>query len=370
MFFFRRRNRKLTIRIHSKTLPEGEKVFVVGNHELLGDWQPNRIPLLPQDDGCWQQEFNIKRNSQIEFKVTRGSWETEAVDSNGENLMNYTLKVSSDVTVDMDIVGWRDLAPTAIERDAEEPERNGTLKFHRDIGTAEIEKRDVLVWLPPGYDDDEKLHYPVLYMHDGQNVFDPSTSYSGVAWKADKTALKLIKEKRIETPIIVAVNNCASAERLEEYSLGTKGRHYLAFMAETVKPLVDKTYRTLPEPENTAVMGASMGGLCAFLQLWLYPDIFGKAACLSPTFILNRYEAVRWIKRQPVPVDIRLYMDCGNIGGERKLLKGCRKVLRIFRRKKFHQGDSFFFYKDEDGNHSEQAWAKRLWRPMEFLFPR
>ncbi|MEL6820689.1 MAG: alpha/beta hydrolase-fold protein, partial [Calditrichota bacterium] len=286
MFFFRKRNKQLTIRVRSETLPEGETIFVVGNHELLGDWQPNCIPLLQQEDGSWLREFQVARNTSIEFKITRGAWEKEAVDTSGNNLMNHALKVTSDVTVDLDIVGWRDLIPEIAEDEDEDPNDKGELRYHRDIGSDEIAKRDVVVWLPPEYDNDEEMYYPVLYMHDGQNVFDPSTSYSGIAWQADRTALSLIEKDRIQVPIIVAVNNCASAERLQEYSFGSKGRHYLEFMAKTVKPLVDKTYRTLPEAEHTAIMGASMGGLCAFLQLWLYPDVFGKAACLSPTFIL------------------------------------------------------------------------------------
>ncbi|MGH1363458.1 MAG: alpha/beta hydrolase-fold protein [Calditrichia bacterium] len=372
MFLFRKRKRQLSVRVRPKALPEGEKIYIVGNHVLFGEWDPTRVELSPQEDGSWKGDFSLPRNTEIEFKLTRGGWESEAVDESGKNLMNYEMKLSGDAIIEMSVFNWLDLFNEDSRKQDEPPvseKDSGTRHFHRDLEFSGLDKRDLLVWLPPGYDDNPDQRYPVLYIHDGQNVFDSNTSYTGVAWEADKMATRLITENRIQAPIIVAVYNCASAERLQEYSLSPKGKLYLAFLTEVAKPLIDKTYRTMSGPEHTAIMGSSMGGLISFLAVWQYPNVFGKAACMSPSFIFNRNEMIRWLKKMPTPTDMRLYIDCGGVGGEKLLMKGCRKVLRILRRKKIRESQNFCFYRDEFGSHSEGAWAKRLWRPMEFLFP-
>ena len=204
-------------------------------------------------------------------------------------------------------------------------------------------------------------------MHDGQNVFDPRTSYTGIDWNADKMATDLIEKGKLHKIIIVGIYN--SPDRLDEYSTSELGDKYMKFIVDGVKPFIDKTYRTRPEREHTATMGSSMGGLISFWLIWNYPDVFGMAGCLSPSFIYNRSRPIKMIKRHPAPkVPVRIYMDCGDIGGEKLLMKGCKRMMRFLRSKGMTKEPNFEFHHEPMGRHSELDWASRLWRPLEFMF--
>ena len=136
-------------------------------------------------------------------------------------------------------------------------------------------------------------------------------------------------------------------------------------------PVLDKDslYRTLPEPENTAVMGSSMGGLISFLFTWWYPEVFGKAACLSSVFDRERTEVISLVEAEPVRRDrFRVYMDCGGAPGEVSLKRGMEEMVDVLQKRGYRQGKDFVRYFDPVAGHNEQAWASRLWRPMEFLF--
>ena len=159
----------------------------------------------------------------------------------------------------------------------------GHVDYYRSFYSENLQnKRDIFVWLPPSYDNDRITEYPVLYMHDGQNIMDPKTSSMGEDWRVDETATRLIVSGRMKEIIIVGINY--TDNRLEEYSDSETGRNYVKFLIEEVKPFVDKTYRTLPDAENSALMGSSMGGLISFLIVWHHTDVFTKAACLSNSF--------------------------------------------------------------------------------------
>jgi predicted alpha/beta superfamily hydrolase len=163
---------------------------------------------------------------------------------------------------------------------------------------ADIGQVHVTVWLPPGYDREPKRRYPVLYMHDGQNVFFPKRSSFNKVWAADKAALKLIQERKVAPFLIVAVDhpgatrylryfptrvvNTAFREGIEGFAKGKLGGdEYLTFLAERLKPRIDQTYRTRPQPRFTAVAGSSMGGLISLYALSERADVFGKAAAVS-----------------------------------------------------------------------------------------
>ena len=159
----------------------------------------------------------------------------------------------------------------------------GNVDFHREIYSRIMDrKRDFFVWLPPGYELNPAKHYPVLYMHDGQNLIDPKTSYAGRDWQVDETLTRLIKEFKIKEVILVGINN--TEDRLEEYSDSEKGERYRKFLIEELKAFVDSKYRTLTDNKNTAIMGSSMGGLASFLDRmetprsffdgWMYVKLF------------------------------------------------------------------------------------------------
>ncbi|MGD8347557.1 MAG: alpha/beta hydrolase-fold protein, partial [Lysobacterales bacterium] len=162
---------------------------------------------------------------------------------------------------------------------------DGNLHYHHDLDGRCVLPRDVIVWTPPGYEADTERRYPVLYMHDGQNVFDPASSYIGVEWQADETVVRLVEEGVIEPMIVVGLTHTILRDK--EYSPGPRGRGYMEFLVKQVKPMIDEKYRTRPGKQHTLTAGASMGGLIACMLGWSYPDVFGAVMCFSPAFTVK-----------------------------------------------------------------------------------
>jgi len=242
-------------------------------------------------------------------------------------------------------------------------------------------RRDVLVYLPPGYRRGPRRSYPVLYLHDGQNVFDAATSFGGVEWNADESAQGLIKRRLIEPLIIVAVANLGDA-RIHEYaptpgrvypnkSVRSRGRlrRYGRFLIEELKPFIDRTYRTQKEPEFTGLGGSSLGGLATMaLGLW-FPHVFTRLAVMSPSVWWDEcvlYDMVDAIEDGARP-SLKIWLDTGTLepGWER---------TRILREKLVEKGwhlyDDLQYTEVEGADHSEGAWAARFEAVLRFLYPR
>jgi len=228
--------------------------------------------------------------------------------------------------------------------------------------------RDIVVWLPPSYTKDLSRRYPVLYMHDGQNVFNPATSFAGYDWRADEVADSLIRAQAIEEIIIVGIYN--TPDRMKEYSDSPLGRSYAKFVVEHVKPLIDSRYRTKPSRENTAVMGSSMGGLISMLFVLWYPSVFSQAACLSSSVGsgMGEKDLEQQFSDVPLAQSLRIYMDVGEL--EPSLIPGNEALADFLQRNGYVSGKNFEFFFANGALHNEQAWAHRLWRPMTFLFSR
>jgi predicted alpha/beta superfamily hydrolase len=205
-------------------------------------------------------------------------------------------------------------------------------------------------------------------MHDGQNVFNPATSFIGFDWRADEVADSLIRAQAIEEIIIVGINN--TPDRMTEYSDTPLGRNYARFVVERVKPFIDSRYRTKPSRENTAVMGSSMGGLISMMIVLWYPAYFSEAACLSTSvgFGLSKKELEDRFSENNLSKNLRLYMDVGEL--ERPLVPGNEALAAFLQKNGFESGKNFEFFIAQGALHNEQAWAHRLWRPMKFLFGR
>ncbi|MGI8889926.1 MAG: alpha/beta hydrolase [Chthoniobacterales bacterium] len=241
-------------------------------------------------------------------------------------------------------------------------------------------RRDVLVYLPPGYRRSTRRRYPVLYLHDGQNVFDAATSYAGVEWQADEAAQRLINEKLVEPLIIVAVANTGE-ERIHEYA-PTRGfidttakrkrrsrgwlRKYGRFLIEELKPVIDRTYRTQPEAEATGLGGSSLGGLATLaLGLW-FPDVFTRLAVLSPSVWWDEGVACRMVGELPAKLPLKIWLDTGTNEPGWERARGLRDAL-------VDQGwrlDGDLQYTEvAGGDHSEGAWAARFDGVLRFLYP-
>lgn len=237
-------------------------------------------------------------------------------------------------------------------------------KFHSTILGYD---RDVIVWLPPDYEKKPERRYPVIYAHDGQNLFDPATAFAGVDWQLDEAAEALIRGKKIEPMIIVGLSNTMG--RLEEYTT-KRGPKYAAFIIDEVKPFIDKTYRSLPDREHTAVLGSSLGGLISFYLAWWHPEIFSMAGCLSGTWMLDNAAALRFIETEmrPTTPNLKIYLDHGSEGAEGNQAWVYRSMRDALIRRGFVVGKNLAYYFGVGDEHGEAAWARRVSRPLKFFF--
>ena len=244
------------------------------------------------------------------------------------------------------------------------------------VGTAEVLKdfeskivdnaRDIIVWFPPGYKRTRNAdkHYPVLYMHDGQNVIDPKTSFAGKDWRVDETIVKLSKSRKMHEIIVVGIYN--TKERLEEYSYSEKGKKYLRFIVEELKPYIDKHFRTLKGREDTAIMGSSMGGLISFIAGWKYDEVFSMVGCLSSSFYHDNEKVFELVKNyEGLRKKVKFYIDHGEDG----LIRG-QKMFCKLTQLGFVIGKDIDYYYAPGAEHSEVAWAGRMERPLLFFFGR
>ncbi|HWD37455.1 MAG TPA: alpha/beta hydrolase-fold protein, partial [Fimbriimonas sp.] len=207
--------------------------------------------------------------------------------------------------------------------------------------------------------------YPVLYMQDGENVFDPRTSFAGVDWQIDETADRLIREKKIPPLIVVGIYN--TADRTSEYSPGGMSSLYMDFVVDKLKPFIDRTYRTKPDRKNTMVGGSSSGGIFSFMLVWEHPDVFSKAICMSPAFatpkgMRHSYDYAKTVANSPTPpMPVYFYVDIGGIGLDSELRPGVDEMLTTLKQKHI----KFDFVSDPNARHSEADWAKRFPNALE-----
>jgi len=243
----------------------------------------------------------------------------------------------------------------------------GSIEYHRQIESSRLRyPRDVIVWLPPSYHQARRKRYPVLYMHDGQNLMDPSTAFLGIDWRVDEAAHDLIRRKKMKEILIVGIYN--TPDREQEYTGSLSGRNYASFVIQELKPMIDSTYRTKSDPKNTGVMGSSLGGLISFLFGWWHPDVFGKAGCMSNSFFWNDYHVFQDVKEYPGPKKpIRYYLDVGS--REVFLRTGYQKMVRLLQQKGYRKNVDLQYYLVQGASHDEKSWGKRVWRPLTFLFP-
>jgi predicted alpha/beta superfamily hydrolase len=257
------------------------------------------------------------------------------------------------------------------------PERLGSLDYYANMPSAFLpHAHDVVVCVPPGYESDPNRAYPVLYLHDGQNVFDefPQSPF-GVQWGIDTTGRALMHAGVVEPVIMVAIGN-AGRDRIDEYTPTRDSHHDAGGMADRygqmlvfeIKPFIDRVYRTKHEAHNTGMAGSSLGGLLTLHLGLAYPTVFGKLALLSPSVWWDD----RWIVRQVNAHDqgapsLRVWLDVGT--GEVRMLKGARLLHRTLLRKGWQEGVNLEYLEAEGALHDERAWGQRSGLFLQFLFP-
>ncbi len=344
------------------SLPSDSEIYVTGNDKLIGNWQPDFSKLERMHKGKWGRKFNFPEGKMLEYKITRGSWGNEALNDDKTIPSNHKLKLTTDTTIVTRIKFWAD----QIERNIQ-GQITGIVKYHSNIKADGISQRKVIIWLPPYYFLESEKRYPVLYMHDGQNLFDPYTSTFNTDWQLDETADSLIRQKLIEDIIIVGIYN--TVDRRSEYSENDTGYAYINFIINYLKPFVDKNYRTLTQRENTAVGGSSMGGLISFIITWEFSDVFSKAICMSPAFLYKRFDYVDNVEAYiGDKKNIQIYIDNGGDEIDSTLQPGIDEMLSALKDKRLIVGEDIYWLKEKEAKHNEAAWADRVWRALIFHF--
>lgn len=244
----------------------------------------------------------------------------------------------------------------------------GTVKVLEGLESPQLgNTRDLLVYLPPSYARGDR-RYPVIYMHDGQNLFDRATSF-GEEWEVDQT-LEAASGEGLEA-IVVGIPNTEA--RLDEYSpfrdrshaAGGRGDDYLAFLIDTVKPIIDRDFRTRPEREATGIAGSSMGGLISLYAFFRRPETFGFAGVLSPALWFGARGIFGYVKERPF-VPGRIYLDIGTNEGQ-EALGDARRMKALLEEKGYRVNHDLLFYVEMGGRHNERAWARRLKHVLRFL---
>lgn len=280
-----------------------------------------------------------------------------------------------------------------IEASAQQP-RFGRVERWPQLASRWVDARHVEVWLPPGYDGQRP--HAVLYMHDGQMLFDASRTWNRQAWAVDQVAAPLLAAGTLRDFIVVGVWNNGPLRHAEYYPQGflaqlqpeslresfvrealagrPRADDYLRFLVEELKPAIDAQYATEPAREATFVMGSSMGGLISLYALCRHPELFGGAAALSPHWIGSRERnaelpaaALAWLDRHlPAPERVRLYMDRGSTELDALYEPAQSQVDALLARKGFAE-PRFISRRFEGEGHNERAWHKRLHLPLRFL---
>jgi predicted alpha/beta superfamily hydrolase len=254
------------------------------------------------------------------------------------------------------------------------PSHSSKLELHRDFHSEYLpDNRNLIVYLPPDYSRSDR-RYPVMYMHDGQNLFDPETSFvQGRTWQFGEHADQLIIAGQIEPLIVVGIYN--TPRRLEEYTHardkrmgGGEAQKYGRLLVEDLKPWIDDEYRTLPDEANTALGGSSLGGLVSLYLGLEHAETFGKLAVMSPSIWWNHKSILGYVNEYDGPPWPRIWLDVGD-GEGRRVHADVDLLYQRLKTNGWKPDVNIHYQLAIGGTHDEAAWAARVGDMLRFLFP-
>lgn len=343
--------------------PSEPTLWLTGELPSLCRWKPRCLKMEKIGPLSYAVKFRMPETvSEVAYKVTRGSWETEAADMWGRALPNLRFSrqgiraeedgsllqiIQSEDTVSLP--NWRDQGPRLLEGDLRVYEQ----VFSRALGNS----RAVRVLLPPSYARDSLRRYPVVYWHDGQNLFDPTTSNFGVDWGLDETLDALSKEGEHHEVIVVGLDS--SDDRFPEYDPMLKGEKYLSFLIDDVKPFVDREFRTLSGRDDTWIGGSSMGALISVAALWRYDDVFSKAIAVSLPAAIQSRSLERYMRLHPEGPrhPVKLWMDHGDRGLDVNYAPAARRLYEDLQTRGWGEAVQYRVY--PYSIHEEADWNRR-----------
>lgn len=353
----------ITLTVPNNT-PEGALVYLAAN---INSWNPANTPLTNNANGTYSITLNPPIGL-LEFKFTRGTWTSVEGDAAGGEMANRTYNYTGQAaTLNLTVLSWKDLTGTPPQHTA-----NAQVSIiAQDFYIPQLNKtRRVWIYLPQNYTSSTQ-NYPVLYLHDGQNVFDAYTSFAG-EWEIDES-LTTLEQNGFRGVIAVAIDN-GNADRLDEYAPwenteyneGGSGDEYVEFLVSTLKPYIDQHYRTLPNQDNTGIMGSSMGGLISLYAATKHPDVFGRVGVFSPALWFNKPQIYDYVAANNKTYPQKFYLLCGQ-------LESSSMVSDMFDLKNAlltagFDTNEIAYEVHADGQHSEWFWKREFPDAHQWLF--
>ena len=366
---------RLSLEVTIPADPERQQVVLVGTDRALGNWQPERGLVLDRaDNGKFRGAVDLP-SGLVEFKITRGSWETEETYLDGTLPLNYQHLVLHDLDVAIQVDHWKDCPP--LEHDAIfgktiDCELNATQLGHH---------RRTVVWLPPGYMRSHDSRHPVLYLLDGQDSLAALAGPHHETLSADDWVRRLARHHLIPEVILVAVFHREEfGQRNEELSPQWDGPKMADFLVNDLKPFIDWTFcrdRTLPDPANSGVLGFGLAGSLALWMAMNHAGTFGRFACLSTCFEdlsadpPQECELIRQLNAAPIaPGEARIYFDHGTLLGDANAHTYQQAATAALAKKGLREGRDYMVNAATGAEHSLIAWRARLGAPLTFLLGR
>lgn len=359
---------KIRFRIVPPIDRPSDKACIIGSVPALGDWNPAKALPLRWNDPYLEGEFEAETGTHFEYKIIRGSWEAEAVDAFGHVPGNSFHEVWLDATMHHSVADWKD-------------RYHGRLTRERIHSRGLAGWRDLLVWLPQSYGAEASRRFPVIILHDGDNVFNPLTSaISGVDLAADEWVSLLSAHGVLPESIVVGVCHpegfSEENDSLRDFDLSPElgGAAYAHFVATDLVAHMDAHYRTLARPDARVLGGTSLGALNSFYTALRHPGVFGNFLCLSTAFedisqsLPSDSAQLHALAAEPaLPEGVRMYFDYGTRGLDECYEPYHAELGSLLRAKGWKDGSQFEIRKVAGGSHDELSWRARLGDALRFV---
>ncbi len=354
---------QVTVQITSLpgTTPPNPVLFIAGS---FNQWNPADSAFMFTKAGPNYEVVLPPQNGVVKFKVTRGSWQTCEGTVNGGQIADRSFTYTQGLIMPIQIAGW-EATPSTASTALPNVKVVSDVFFIPQLNRT----RKVSIYLPNNYDSNSTERYPVLYMHDGQNLFDEASSFSG-EWGVDETLSAREKSGR-KSCIVVAIDN-GGVSRLEEYAAfanpqygGGRGEPYVSFLVNTLKPFIDSAYRTLPQRDFTAIAGSSMGGLISMYAAIAYPEVYSKVGLFSPSFWFSD-SLFTYVASKPKTADTRFYIVAG-INESETMVRYIDSMI-VLLNANGHSNAHILKSLKADGAHREWFWKREFGPCYDWLF--
>lgn len=356
---------QLTINVNvPNNTPNGASIYIGSN---ANGWDAAGTLLNSNADGTYSITINPAVGV-MQFKFTRGTWTSVEGNAAGEEIANRTYNYTGQAaTVNATVLSWKDITGTSPQSTA-----NAQVSIvSEDFYMPQLNKtRRVWIYLPQNYNSSAQ-NYPVLYLHDGQNVFDAYTSFAG-EWEVDES-LSQMEQNGFRGVIAVAIDN-GGADRLDEYAAwentayneGGSGDEYVEFLVSTLKPYIDEHYRTLPDQEHTGIMGSSLGGLISLYAATKHPDVFGRVGVFSPALWFNKPQIYDYVAANTKTYPQKFYLLCG--GSESTDMVPDMLAMKNTLLTAGFDANEIAYIVKPNGQHSEWFWREEFSAAHQWLF--